>query len=116
MVVFDIRIDDLTGEKMQALLALHLRGMHENSPPDQVFALDLSGLKLPTSRVVVVDGAHWRHGALKTRRWNRRSEVHAHDPNHLRRGVGRRFWSTSSAKRAAANCGGSVSRPGAGRI
>ena len=26
------------------LLRLHLAGMHENSPPENVFALDLSGL------------------------------------------------------------------------
>ncbi|QDX31540.1 GNAT family N-acetyltransferase [Dickeya poaceiphila] len=42
-----IRIDDLTGEATRALVALHLAGMHDNSPPEQVFALDLSGLQAP---------------------------------------------------------------------
>jgi hypothetical protein len=38
--MFDIRVDDLTGEAVRPLLALHLGGMHENSPPGHVFALD----------------------------------------------------------------------------
>lgn len=42
-----IREDDLSGEATRALVALHLAGMHDNSPPDQVFALDLSGLQAP---------------------------------------------------------------------
>ncbi|MBX2805332.1 MAG: GNAT family N-acetyltransferase [Hyphomicrobiales bacterium] len=44
---FEIREDDLSGEQTRGLLALHLRGMHENSPPGSVFALDLSGLRVP---------------------------------------------------------------------
>lgn len=43
----DIREDDLTGPEVRALLALHLSGMHESSPPGSVFALDLSGLTAP---------------------------------------------------------------------
>ena len=39
--------DDLSGASTQALLALHLKGMHENSPPGAVFALDWLGLKAP---------------------------------------------------------------------
>lgn len=45
--MFDIREDDLSGEDTRQLLALHLAGMHANSPPESVFALDLSGLKAP---------------------------------------------------------------------
>ncbi|WP_285294450.1 GNAT family N-acetyltransferase [Aureimonas altamirensis] len=45
--MLDIRIDDLTGEQTRSLLALHLAGMHASSPPDAVFALDLSGLQSP---------------------------------------------------------------------
>lgn len=45
--MFDIRPDDLTGEQTRALLALHLSGMHANSPAGSVFALDLSGLTMP---------------------------------------------------------------------
>lgn len=45
--MFDIREDDLSGAATQALIALHLQGMHAASPPGTVFALDLSGLKVP---------------------------------------------------------------------
>jgi putative acetyltransferase len=45
--MFDIREDDLTGTATRALLALHLSGMHDSSPPGHVFALDLSGLQVP---------------------------------------------------------------------
>ena len=37
--------DDLASEGTKSLLALHLAGMHTNSPPGHVFALDLSGLQ-----------------------------------------------------------------------
>jgi putative acetyltransferase len=45
--MFEIRVDDLTGEPTRALLALHLGGMRESSPPGHTFALDLSGLRRP---------------------------------------------------------------------
>lgn len=45
--MLDIKIDDLTGEQTRSLLAVHLAGMQANSPPDAVFALDLSGLQSP---------------------------------------------------------------------
>ncbi len=43
----EIRRDDLSSAATQSLLRLHLTGMHANSPPGHVFALDLSGLKSP---------------------------------------------------------------------
>jgi putative acetyltransferase len=43
----DIREDDLSSQATQDLLRLHLAGMHSNSPPGHVFALDLSGLQVP---------------------------------------------------------------------
>ncbi|MET0289196.1 MAG: GNAT family N-acetyltransferase [Pseudoxanthomonas sp.] len=46
-IAFDIRQDDLRTEPVRALLAYHLRQMHENSPAGSVFALDLSGLQAP---------------------------------------------------------------------
>lgn len=49
--MFDIRVDDLSGETTRALLAAHLTGMHQNSPPGHVFALDLSGLRAPNVTV-----------------------------------------------------------------
>jgi putative acetyltransferase len=42
---FEIRVDDLSDPRTRALLRLHLTGMHANSPPGSVFALDLSGLE-----------------------------------------------------------------------
>lgn len=48
---FAIREDDLTGAQTRALLELHLRGMYETSPPEAVFALDLSGLQDPAVTV-----------------------------------------------------------------
>lgn len=47
MARFDIRVDDLTGEAVRWLLALHLSGMQADSPPGHSFALDLSGLQAP---------------------------------------------------------------------
>ena len=46
-----IREDDLSGDDVRALLALHLAGMHASSPPGHVFALDLSGLQAPNVTV-----------------------------------------------------------------
>lgn len=45
--MFEIRQDDLSGAAVRSLLAVHLAGMHEHSPPENVFALDLSGLQAP---------------------------------------------------------------------
>jgi putative acetyltransferase len=43
----DIRIDDLSGRAVHALLEEHLRSMHEISPPESVHALDLESLRAP---------------------------------------------------------------------
>lgn len=45
--MFKVREDDLSSAETQALLALHLAGMRDGSPPGHSFALDLSGLKQP---------------------------------------------------------------------
>ncbi|GAB0114889.1 GNAT family N-acetyltransferase [Acidisoma sp. C75] len=42
-----IRDGDLTDPQTRDLLTLHLAGMHAESPPGSVFALDLSGLQVP---------------------------------------------------------------------
>lgn len=42
-----IRVDDLSGPAVRALLEEHLRSMHEISPPESVHALDLEGLRKP---------------------------------------------------------------------
>jgi putative acetyltransferase len=88
--MLDIREDDLSGEPTRRLLALHLAGMHESSPPGHVFALDLSGLQAPNVTVwsawdgsalagiaalrELADGT----GELKSMRTH---------PDHLRKGV-----------------------------
>lgn len=45
--LFIIRPGDFSDERVQALLARHLDGMHALSPPGHVFALDWSGLQAP---------------------------------------------------------------------
>jgi putative acetyltransferase len=42
-----IEIDDLSRPQVHALLEEHLSNMYELSPPEQVFALDLSKLRVP---------------------------------------------------------------------
>lgn len=89
-VALDIRVDDLAGEATRELLRLHLAGMHANSPPGSVFALDLSGLQGPGVTVwsawdverisgigalKVLDGGS---GELKSMRTH---------PDYLRRGI-----------------------------
>ena len=39
--------DDLTHPAVVELIRLHLQRMHETSPPENVFALDVSGLRSP---------------------------------------------------------------------
>lgn len=46
-----VRQDDLSGDQTRSLLALHLAGMHDNSPAGSVFALDLAALMHPTVTV-----------------------------------------------------------------
>jgi putative acetyltransferase len=88
--MFDIRTDDLTGEPTRALLALHLAGMQANTPPEHVFALDLSGLKTPEITVWTVrDGdAVAGVGALKALGdgTGELKSMRTH-PDHLRKGV-----------------------------
>ena len=56
----EIKIDDLTGPEIQALIAEHLRSMGEDSPPESVHALDLDGLKKPE----VTFWSAWQEGEL----------------------------------------------------
>jgi putative acetyltransferase len=63
----EIREDDLWGEATQRLIALHLDGMHETSPPESVHALDIDGLRHPsiTFWSAWIDGELAGIGALK---------------------------------------------------
>lgn len=89
--MFEIREDDLSGEPTRALLTLHLAGMHANSPPGSVFALDFSGLRVPEVTVWSVweADALLGIGALKMLR-DGSAEIKSMrtHPDHLRRGVG----------------------------
>jgi putative acetyltransferase len=41
------RVDDLSGAPTRALIARHLAGMHEHSPPESVHAFDVDKLRQP---------------------------------------------------------------------
>lgn len=62
-----IRLDDLSGPEIRALLEEHLRSMHSLSPPGSVHALDLADLRKPGISVWTAwsDGQLMGCGALK---------------------------------------------------
>ncbi len=72
------------------LVAIHLQGMHASSPPEHVFALDLSGYRKPSltlwgawdgdalTGMVALQRLSPTHGEIKSMRTH---------PDHLRRGV-----------------------------
>ena len=41
--MLDVREEDLLGKATRGIVALHLVGMHANSPPESVLALGLAG-------------------------------------------------------------------------
>ena len=88
--MFVIRQDDLSGEDVRALLAIHLAGMQANTPAGHVFALDLSGLQTPDITVWTVrqDGALAGIGALKALGdgTGEIKSMRTH-PDHLRKGA-----------------------------
>ena len=55
-----IEVDDVSRPEVLALVEFHLRAMHEISPPESVFALDLSGLRHPDVTVWTI----WEGGDL----------------------------------------------------
>lgn len=85
-----IRRDDLSGEDVRSLLAIHLAGMAENTPPEHVFALDLSGLRTPDITVWTArdDGVLAGIGALKALGGaaGELKSMRTH-PDYLRKGV-----------------------------
>jgi len=87
----EIREDDLRSAKTRALLRLHLDGMHANSPPSSVFALDVSGLQAPEVTVwsVWIGEEIAGVGALRELgdRTGELKSMRTH-PAFLRRGVG----------------------------
>lgn len=47
MSKFDVRIDDLSGREIQALIEEHMAGMLDSSPPESVHALPIEKLRQP---------------------------------------------------------------------
>src|SRR5215471_18225016 len=56
----EIKIDDLSGPEIHALLEEHLQDMKRHSPPESVHALDLEGLRKPE----ITFWAAWENGEL----------------------------------------------------
>ncbi len=83
--------DDLSGDQTRALLALHLAGMRDGSPPGHSFALDSSGLQQPDVTVWTAWNGEAVAGicALKQHDGSRGElkSMRTH-PDFLRRGVG----------------------------
>lgn len=46
----NIRVDDLSGAKIQQLLQQHVQGMAEHSPPESIRALEIEALRQPSIR------------------------------------------------------------------
>ena len=106
-MAMQIRLDDLRGPEIRALLEEHLRSMHSLSPPESVHALDLAALRRPDIRFWTV----WSgdellgcgalkllthlHGEVKSMRTARA---------HLRRGVARVVLGHIVAEARASGC------------
>ncbi|MGH8110000.1 MAG: GNAT family N-acetyltransferase [Arenimonas sp.] len=56
----EIRIDDLSGPEIAALLQEHLQSMKQHSPPESVHALDMDKLRRPE----ITFWTAWQHGEL----------------------------------------------------
>lgn len=90
----DIKIDDLSGIKIRALLQEHLLGMAENTPSESIHALDLEALKSPE----IILWTAWEGmellgcGALKELN-NEHAEIKSMRTakQHLRKGVASRM-------------------------
>ncbi|KAA5805060.1 GNAT family N-acetyltransferase [Alkalicaulis satelles] len=89
--MIEIRPDDLSSEEVQALLALHLAGMHASSPPGTVHALGVAALTSPDVSVWTAwrEGALAGMGALKAlgEGAGEIKSMRTH-PDHMRQGVG----------------------------
>ena len=88
--MLEIREDDLAGEAPRALVAFHLAEMLANSPPDSVFALDLSGLQAPDVTVWTAwDGDALAGIAALKSLGDGSGEIKSMrtHPDHLRKGV-----------------------------
>ncbi|WP_254427307.1 GNAT family N-acetyltransferase [Rhodanobacter sp. C01] len=114
---FDIRLDDLRGPEVAALLQEHLQDMKLHSPPESIHALDLDRLRQPEitfwtvwqnsellgcGAIREIDAAHAEIKSMRTSRRHRRRGVAAAMLQHildeaLRRGYRRLSLETGSA-------------------
>jgi putative acetyltransferase len=89
-----IKPGDFDDPKVKNLLRHHLEGMHANSPPGHVFALDWSGLQIPGISFYTLwdDDELLGCGALKDH-GNGTGEIKSMrtEPSYLRKGVGERL-------------------------
>ncbi len=67
MTRLTFRVDDLSGKEARALVARHLAGMHQHSPPESIHAFDVEKLRQPgvTFWTAWVEGEIACCGALK---------------------------------------------------
>ncbi|WP_322965864.1 GNAT family N-acetyltransferase [Sphingomonas fuzhouensis] len=102
--MIEVREGGLSHDQTRELLAIHLAGMHANSPPGHVFALDLSGLQTPDVTVWTAwCGEHVAAiGALKMLSSDTAEikSMRTH-PDFLRRGAGSAILETIIAAAAA---------------
>lgn len=90
--MIDIRIDDLAGPEIAALLQEHLALMHLHSPPESVHALGLARLKDPAITVWTAWGGAELLGCAALKELDpRQGEIKSMRTAsaHLRRGVAR---------------------------
>ncbi len=113
---FDIRVDDLRGPEIAALLQEHLDDMRLHSPPESIHALDLDKLRQPDitfwtawqddellgcGAIRELDAAHGEIKSMRTSQHHRRKGVAAAMLHHLlaearRRGYARLSLETGS--------------------
>lgn len=90
----EIRVDDLRGPEIRALLEAHLDLMRSITPPESVHALDLEGLRAPevTFWTMWVDEELLSCGALKELSPTHGEIKSMHTAAHARgRGLGRKM-------------------------
>jgi len=88
----DINLGDLKNPQVQALLRIHLAHAAEQSPPESIYALDLSGLSHPSVTFWTIEqgGALLGCGALKAVEANHGEIKSMHTyAAHRGRGVGK---------------------------
>lgn len=86
----DIRLGDFNDPQVKVLLNIHFKAMHDQSPVEHIFALDISGLQKPDlqfytlwdKQILLACGAiqliNANHAELKSMRTH---------PDHLRKGA-----------------------------